>query len=102
MITRSSLIASLLLAAPVLTAAQTASQIAAPATQDAAAKVPAVQYQSVFQADAKGVEMGNIDWIRANAEVAQFPRGHMDVLNWEASQPKGAMGAPGHSMPPKK
>lgn len=26
------------------------------------------------------------DWREANAAVAEFPRGHMDILRWEAGQ----------------
>lgn len=26
------------------------------------------------------------DWREANAAVAEFPRGHMDILRWEAEQ----------------
>lgn len=29
------------------------------------------------------------DWAAANAAVAQFPRGHADVLRWEAAQATG-------------
>lgn len=41
-----------------------------------------------------------VDWKRANEAVAEFPRGHADVLKWEqqnlpAAASKGAMGAMG-------
>ena len=35
------------------------------------------------------------DWKAANAAVAQFPRGHADVLKWEKAQ----LAAPGHTAP---
>lgn len=37
------------------------------------------------------------DWREANAVVAQFPRGHMDILRWEAEQAAKAQPRPsGH------
>lgn len=33
-----------------------------------------------------GVEQANTPWADANAAVAAFPRGHADVLRWEAAQ----------------
>ena len=51
--------------------------------------VPAVMYRSVFVDTPKGVETGELDWRRANAEVGQFKRGHVDVLKWEEEQAKG-------------
>ncbi|OSZ76200.1 hypothetical protein CAP37_12885 [Hydrogenophaga sp. IBVHS1] len=40
-------------------------------------------------------------WQRANQSVAEFPRGHVDLLRWEASQPaeKGALPAKQGSQP---
>lgn len=49
---------------------------------DPAAPVPAPQYRSVFTGPA-GVEEETVDWKKANADVAQFPRGHIDLLRWE-------------------
>lgn len=34
------------------------------------------------------------DWRAANRTVAEFPRGHADVLKWEAAQPQGGAKAP--------
>ena len=48
------------------------------------------------------VEAGNTAWADANAAVAQFPRGHGDVLRWEAEQAKAAAApapAPAQAMP---
>ena len=53
---------------------------------DAAAPVPPVVYQSVFADTPTGVEMNSVDWKKANAEVGQFTRGHVDILKWEESQ----------------
>ena len=35
-----------------------------------------------------GVETKSMDWKKANAEVGQFKRGHVDILKWEESQLK--------------
>lgn len=50
-----------------------------------AAAVPAVLYRSVFADTPVGVEAEQADWKKANAEVGQFKRGHVDVLKWEAT-----------------
>lgn len=67
---------------------------------DANAAVPPVVYQSVFADAPQGVETSSVDWKKANAEVGQFTRGHVDILKWEASQPPAA-GAQ-KSAPPTK
>jgi hypothetical protein len=54
---------------------------------DPSIRVPAVAYRSVFIDTATGVETRSLDWKRAHADVAQFPRGHADVLKWERAQP---------------
>ena len=55
---------------------------------DPGAKVPPVVYQSVFNQSPVGVETKSMDWKKANAEVGQFKRGHVDILKWEESQLK--------------
>jgi hypothetical protein len=50
------------------------------------ASVPAVLYRSVFVDTPTGVETEEVDWKKANAEVGQFKRGHVDILQWEARQ----------------
>lgn len=41
------------------------------------------------------------DWHAANAAVAEFPRGHSDVLRWEAAQQgKVSVTAPAHKGHP--
>jgi hypothetical protein len=54
---------------------------------DPSVRVPAVAYRSVFADTPTGVEAQLLDWKRANAGVAQFPRGHVDVLKGERAQP---------------
>ncbi len=56
--------------------------------------VPAVTYRSVFANTPTGVETQSLDWKRANADVAQFPRGHVDVLKWEQATAPSALPAP--------
>lgn len=68
-----------LLAAPLMAAAADAA--------DPAAAVPAAAYRSVFDDLPKGVEEEMVDWKKANADVAQFPRGHIDLLKWEEANP---------------
>lgn len=68
---------------------------ARPAVTDPAAAVPPVVYQSVFAGSPTGVEMESADWKKANAEVGQFKRGHVDILKWEEAQQAKA------AMPPK-
>lgn len=58
------------------------------AANDPNAPVPPVAYQSVFADAPKGVETQSIDWKKANADVGQFRRGHVDILKWEESNPQ--------------
>lgn len=82
--------------------ASAGAQTAAPPSPDTAAVaavvsstalVPPVLYRSVFIDTPTGVETEESDWKRANADVGQFKRGHMDILQWESAQapkPKNA------------
>jgi hypothetical protein len=47
---------------------------------------PSVPYRSVFNSPQAGAAQERADWKKANAEVGQFPRGHADILKWEARQ----------------
>lgn len=40
------------------------------------------------------VETELTDWRQANAAVAEFPNGHMDILRWEAAQAGRSTPAP--------
>lgn len=53
---------------------------------DPAAPVPPTEYRSAFSGLPTGVEEQSLDWKKANADVAQFPRGHIDLLKWEEAQ----------------
>lgn len=67
---------------------------------DPGASVPPVVYQSVFNQSPTGVETKSVDWKKANAEVGQFKRGHVDILKWDESQAKDKpAGKP--AMPPE-
>ena len=50
---------------------------------DPTAAVPRVAYRSVFADTPTGVESEHADWKKANADVGQFRRGHVDLLKWE-------------------
>jgi hypothetical protein len=63
-----------------------ASLRSAEAVVNPTATVPAVLYRSVFVDTPTGVETEDLDWKKANAEVGQFKRGHVDILQWEAKQ----------------
>lgn len=39
-------------------------------------------------------------WQRANQQVAAFPRGHIDILRWEASQPEALPAPAADAAPP--
>ncbi len=76
----------------------TAAAQAAAGDPAAVADAPPPAYRSAFSGLATGVEQGAEDWKKANAAVAQFPRGHADLLKWEAQQrpdaPAAAASAP--------
>ena len=71
-------------ALPSLAVAQSSAPPKPAAVLDAATPVAAPHYESL-PVSAKIVEQIG-DWIAANTAVAQFPRGHADVLRWEKSQ----------------
>ena len=72
---------------------------------DPGASVPPVVYQSAFNQSPTGVETKSVDWKKANAEVGQFKRGHVDILKWEESQakdkPSGKLAMPSEAVPTK-
>jgi hypothetical protein len=66
---------------------------------DPEAPTPAPSYRSVFQDTPRGVEENSEDWRRANAEVGQFLRGHIDLLKWENAQPASGQASPPAAAP---
>lgn len=78
-----------------LLAGPAGAQTLAPALRDAAhtlqasdarSPVPALPYRSVFADLPRDVEEGAKDWKAANRAVGQFPRGHIDLLQWEKAR----------------
>lgn len=63
--------------------------------------VPRPAYRSAFAGLPTGVEQESLEWRKANGSVAEFPRGHIDLLKWELrqdrarSEPTDAPSAPG-------
>lgn len=83
------LAAALAVASPLLAAAADAADPAAP--------VPPPAYRSVLPATPTDLAEDAIPWRKANADVARFPRGHADLLKWEAGQEPAP--APGTETP---
>ena len=65
-----------------------ASAMAQATVSDPGASVPIVVYQTVFNQSPTGVETKSVDWKKANIEVGQFKRGHVDILKWDENQLK--------------
>ena len=80
------LCASLLLASAATVIAQPMAKAKAEEVTNPGVFVPPVLYRSVFVDTPTGVEAETLDWKRANADVGQFRRGHVDVLKWEEEQ----------------
>lgn len=74
--------------------AQTAAS-AAPAADGTAAPTPLV-HTPLPASGALATAPG--DWRAANQAVAEFPRGHADIVAWEARQAAPAKQAPAHGQ----
>lgn len=66
-----------------------------PDPSQADARVPAPVYRSDWRVPPPAAAPDGLDWKKANAEVGQFRRGHVDLLQWEAGRR-----APTASPPP--
>lgn len=87
-------------AAAAAAAAGAAVAQALPDPSDAAAPAPAPAYRSAFEGVPAGVEEEQVDWRKANADVARFARGHADYVKWEEEQQhKGGEQCPGGAAP---
>lgn len=64
--------------------------------------VPPALYRSVFAGLPTGVEQTSLDWKKANADVGQFKRGHLDLLKWEQEQAKAQPKAPDRPSSPSR
>lgn len=78
------LAAAIAAAFPGIAAAQAATD-----PSDPSPPAPAPAYRSAFEGLPAGVEQEQVDWRQANADVAQFPRGHADYVKWEEQQQGG-------------
>ncbi|MDO9479937.1 MAG: hypothetical protein Q8S96_20810 [Hydrogenophaga sp.] len=81
--------AALLCAAPALAQPSAALRAADPATPVPAVTVPALPPATPAQPLElpTDIERARAIWQQANAQVAEFPRGHIDILRWEAQNP---------------
>ena len=70
-----------------------------PAVFNPAAPTLPLQHQPLTASGAIVAQPG--DWKAANAAVAQFPRGHADVLKWEKAQATAASKTTQPTAPPK-
>ena len=62
-----------------------------PALADAAAPAAPtapLHYQNIAPRPLQAEQLGAQDWRAANAAVGDFPRGHADIVGWEAAQAK--------------
>lgn len=103
---RSSLLRGALAAAALLPPWPALAQAPGPVA-DPLAPAGALVHRSVFTDAAPPVETGTVAWRDAQAAVAATPRGHADIVAWEARQaaPSGASAAPAaghgaHHHPP--
>ena len=66
-------------------------------SHNAKAATPRPVYQSAFADlptfDPERPTADKKDWRKANEDVTQFPRGHVDILKWEEAQTKKRGGA---------
>lgn len=67
-------------------ASSASSAQAIPDIVNPAALAPPVHYRSVFPDTPNGIAREEVDWKKANADVGQFKRGHIDILRWESAQ----------------
>jgi hypothetical protein len=82
---------------PLLAYAQQADSVA-----NAGAKVPSVEYRSVFKETSLGVEKETVDWRKANNDVGRFLRGHIDILKEEEMEEGKKMAKPTQASQPTK
>ena len=75
-----------------------AAQPTQPRVWDASAPSMPPQHEALPASGTIVVQPG--DWKAAHAAVAQFPRGHADVLQWEKTQATAAPAAPAPAAPP--
>ena len=99
-------LARLALLAPSLALAQSPPQPAAfdfSGAADGTAPPAPLVYQGMQPVPAASTlpaqQLGAQGWRAANTAVAQFPRGHADIVGWEAAQAQAGTGATGAAAP---
>ena len=65
-----------------------------PAAADPDVPVPAVPWRSTLAGVPQGLPPASGDWRQVNAAVAEFPRGHSDILQWETRSAPARAAAP--------
>ena len=79
-------LAGLALLAPCLALAQNPLSPALADAADPAAPTAALAYQGTTPRPLQAEQLGAQDWRAANSAVSDFPRGHADIVAWEAAQ----------------
>ena len=83
-------LACLPLLAPSLALAQNPPQAALTNAADPAALTAPLGYQGITPRPLQPQLLGAQDWRAAHNAVADFPRGHADIVAWEAAQASGS------------
>lgn len=78
------IVSTLMVAASLAATITTSAAWALPPVADPASATPTLPYQPLPASG--GVETTPTAWREANAAVGAFPRGHADLLRWEAAQ----------------
>ena len=79
-------LAGLALLAPCMALAQNPLSPALANAADPAAHTAALAYQGTIPRPLQAQQLGVQDWRAANNAVSDFPRGHADIVAWEAAQ----------------
>ena len=80
--------------APSLVLAQNLPLSAFAGAADPAAPTALLNYQGITPRPLQAQQLGAQDWRMANAAVSDFPRGHADIVGWEAAQARANAVAP--------
>ena len=92
-------LACLPLLAPSLALAQNPPQAALTSAADPAALTAPLGYQGITPRPLKPQLLGAQDWRAAHNAVADVPRGHADIVAWEAAQARGSAKAMTPTLP---
>ena len=86
-------LACLAMLTPTLALAQNPPLPAFAGAADPAAPTAPLAYQGITPRPLQAQQLGAQDWRAANAAVGQFPRGHADLVAWEATEAKAGNAA---------